>query len=350
MNFKEDPSHQSHLLPDDIKHAIILHKKKGETTDKQIARDILSTFGRKLGNSTVSTLWEKYQKTHTIANNWNTEGRPKLLNEEDDEMLIEAVRENRLSSAKDLKDDLELPVSRETVNRELLSLGYKAYKAPAKPLLKPENMDERYAFADKYQSWGVIRWRKVIFTDESAFQLVSSNGRVFVRRLEEEQLEPFAIQACVSSSSMVMVWGAISTEGVGPLVRVEGTLDGSEYLNLFRYRLWKYYPRLYNGSLIFQDDNATPHKSDIVNQWFHKYSIRRMDWPSRSPDLNIIEDVWNELKFKMRGKTFETKDDLWEEIKKQWLQLSPDFINGLYATLPDRIRAVLNAHGGSTIY
>jgi len=48
------------------------------------------------------------------------EGRPKLLNQEDDDILIQAVRENRLSLAKDLKNNLELPVSRDTVNKELL--------------------------------------------------------------------------------------------------------------------------------------------------------------------------------------------------------------------------------------
>jgi len=133
-------------------------------------------------------------------------------------------------------------------------------------------------------------------------------------------------------------------------VRAEGTLDGDEYLNLFRYRLWKHYPGLYDGPQIPQDDNASPHTADIVNQWFEKYGIRRMDWPSRSPDLNIIEDVWNEMKWKMRGKNFENKNDLWEEVKRQWLKISPDFINNLYAKLPARIRAVLNANGGQTIY
>jgi len=70
-----------------------------------------------------------------------------------------------------------------------------------------------------------------------------------------------------------------------------------------------------------------------------------MNWPSRSPDLNIIEDVWNEMKWKMRGKNFDNKNDLWKEVRKQWLQISPDFINSLYAKLPDRIRAVLATNG-----
>ena len=60
------------------------------------------------------------KKNHFLANHWSLEGRPKSLNEEDGEALIRAVRENRLNSAKGLRDDLELPG--QTLHRELLSL------------------------------------------------------------------------------------------------------------------------------------------------------------------------------------------------------------------------------------
>jgi len=205
MEIEEDETNHKHLLPDNIKHSIILHKMDGRKSDKQIGRDIFSVYGRRIGNSTVKTLWNKYQKTHSLANDWSMKGRSKLLNQEDDEMLIQAVRENRLSSAKDLKNNLELPVSRETLNRELLSLGYKSYKAPAKPVLEPDHMLERYRFADGHQSWGMAQWSRVIFTDESAFRLINPNSRISVRRLEEERFEPFAIQSCVPFSGMVMV-------------------------------------------------------------------------------------------------------------------------------------------------
>jgi len=33
-----------------------------------------------------------------------------------------------------------------------------------------------------------------------------------------------------------------------------------------------------------------------------------MDWPSQSPDLNIIEDVWNFIKYKLKGRTFDDED------------------------------------------
>ena len=350
MEIEVEENSQGHLLPDQIKHAIIFYKKAGDKTDKEIKRIIYADFGRTLGNSTISTLWKKHLETNTISNNWSSQGRPRVLKEEEKEMLIETVRENRLISTRELKKDLELDASRETINRELLRNGYKAYKAPAKLLLKECHMEQRYRFALKYQSWGEIRWRKIIFSDESIFRMVNPNGRTFVRRLEEEEVEPFSIQACDSSSGLVMVWGAISSAGPGPLVRVEGTLDSEEYIKLFNCRLWRYYPGLYDGTQIFQDDNAAPHTADNVNEWFKKYSINRMAWPSRSPDLSIIEDVWNSMKFEMRGKIFLTKDDLWGEIQRQWKNLSFDFIDALYESLPNRIQAVPEAEGGTTQY
>ena len=83
-----------------------------------------------------------------------------------------------------------------------------------------------------------------------------------------------------------MMWGAISQVEVGPLVRVQGKIDGQGYLDLFRYRLRRTYPGLYNNNLIFQDDNANAHIFKVVNEWFGKYGIKRLGWPSKSPDFN----------------------------------------------------------------
>ena len=42
----------------------------------------------------------------------------------------------------------------------------------------------------------------------------------------------------------------------------------------------------------FQQDNYTVHKSKIVKEYMEKHKFQTITRPSRSPDLNIVEDVW----------------------------------------------------------
>lgn len=347
---EEEKSDQDHLLPDEIKYAIVFHKKEGKKTDKAIARQILIDYNRKIGNSTVSRIWENYQKTKTVSNHWNTQGRPKLLTTDQQEQLIESVRENRLLSSRELGNQLNLNASRQTINRELINAGYHAYRAPQKPLLSDDNIRDRLNFAREHRFWDENEWRQIIFTDESPFYLVKTDGRIFIRRMESEAYQEDTVQFSVSKSKLILVWGAMSHTGVGPLIRVEGTVNAEKYLSFFRYRLRRYYPGLYNGNQKFQDDNSQVHTADIVNNWFAKFDIERLEWPSKSPDLNIIEDIWGYIKYHLRGKTFYELDELWNEVSYYWNHIPQDLINELYHSMPDRIQAVIEARGKTTKY
>ncbi|GFT58308.1 transposable element Tcb1 transposase [Trichonephila clavipes] len=52
---------------------------------------------------------------------------------------------------------------------------------------------------------------------------------------------------------------------------------------------------LFRGAMgaefLFMDDNAHPHRANIVDECLQSEDITRMDWPVYSPDLNSIEHV-----------------------------------------------------------
>uniref|UniRef100_A0AAZ3P2E4 Tc1-like transposase DDE domain-containing protein n=1 Tax=Oncorhynchus tshawytscha TaxID=74940 RepID=A0AAZ3P2E4_ONCTS len=53
---------------------------------------------------------------------------------------------------------------------------------------------------------------------------------------------------------------------------------------------------------VFQMDNDPKHTSKVVAKWLKDNNVKVLEWPSQSPDLNPIENVWAELKKSVRAR------------------------------------------------
>ena len=52
---------------------------------------------------------------------------------------------------------------------------------------------------------------------------------------------------------------------------------------------------LQGNRFIFQRDNATVHTAKVVKSYFAANNIPLLEWPARSPDMNIIENLWGDV-------------------------------------------------------
>lgn len=95
-------------------------------------------------------------------------GRPRV-SEEEDKLIIAAAVADPFLSAKEIKKELGLHVSCDTIRRRLQEAGLKNCTAAQKPYLTENQRRQRLEFARAYEHWGVEEWGQVIFTDESTF-------------------------------------------------------------------------------------------------------------------------------------------------------------------------------------
>ena len=102
-------------------------------------------------------------------------------------------------------------------------------------------------------------------------------------------------------------------------------------------------------------DNAGWHKGPENRALVKEAGYQIVSWPPQSPDLNVIENVWQIWKVGLRRRFSKvalrgpfTEDEIWAACLKEWAAIEQDKIDELVNTMPRRIEAVIQGGGGHT--
>ncbi len=91
---------------------------------------------------------------------------------------------------------------------------------------------------------------------------------------------------------------------------------------------------------VFQHDNDPKHMAKATKELLKKKHIKVLEWPSQSPDLNPIENLWRELK--VRGKRQPRNlNDLERMCKEEWDKIPPEMCANLVANYKKCLTSVI---------
>ncbi|CAA9501973.1 MAG: hypothetical protein AVDCRST_MAG96-2018 [uncultured Segetibacter sp.] len=155
-----------------------------------------------------------------------------------------------------------------------------------------------------------------------------------------------------SGRTSVMVWGAFSGFDKCPLVVMPSHKHtAKDFVDIvYEGRLSGFYFMHDSpNNLILMEDGAPVHRSAYSNLWREAHGIKKLQWPPNSPDLNPIENLWKIVKDSVQNDVMpRNKDELVESVQRAWEGISMEILEVLIASMPFRMKAVIQAKGGST--
>lgn len=249
----------------------------------------------------------------------------------------------KVTSLKLIKE-CQLNANIRTVQYHLRNMGYVYKKINKQIYLSQQHKDERIRKITEWITAGHI-WEKTIFSDEKRFCLDGPDDwRSYISKNQN-----LVRQKRQCNGGGIMIWLMLMPNGLISHKVIKGKFNSDGYIKLLQESIVPMIKLNFGSDVSFQEDNSPVHKARKVKQFMKDSNIEVLDWPPKSPDLNIVEDVWKWISDKVYdGPQFNNCIKLTERINEVIISFNKDErprVMELYGEIRKRLCKVLQYAG-----
>ena len=182
----------------------------------------------------------------------------------------------------------------------------------------------------------------MIFTDETTIFQFSKPKKVW--RYKGEKVKA----PTVKHSAKVNVYSCFSEKSFGEIYCFTENLNVELLCTIYEKTLLpsaRNFFREDNNSWKLQEDNDPKHTSGKAKRWKNDNDVNTISWPSQSPDLNPMENIWAVLKANISNYKPRLVKYLIKIIKWEWKKLDGVFAENLVLSIKNRISLILANEG-----
>jgi transposase len=203
-------------------------------------------------------------------------------------------------------------------------------------MLTFDDKQRRVQWAKQHENENFTR---TIFTDEASFQLFRNTVRRWSKCPNDE------IKPTPKNRQKVHVWGAISANGVLNCHTFRCNLNGEYYVHILKNYLLPVAKRQFHRNWRLQQDNDPKHRSNICRQFIQDNVPELLDWPSNSPDVNPIENIWSIVKRKVEKRKPKNIDELELFLVEEFKNTDINVVNNCVMSMKKRCLSLISSKG-----
>lgn len=185
-------------------------------------------------------------------------------------------------------------------------------------------------------------WNKTLFSDETSFQLFRNTIKHWYKNVRPVRRMP-------KDRSKIFAWGGFCVKGTTSLFCFRRIMDGKFYVEILEKHLPEVRSML-RGRWRLQQDNDLKHTSRIAKEFLANNVPEVMDWPSNSPDLNPIENLWAIIKRNVELRMPKNLSELEQFLEEEWGNIPDSLLINLVNSMPRRCREVIEKNGERISY
>ena len=314
---------------------------------------------------TVERWVERFKQTGSVSDAPRS-GRPRHgLHIPKARPILKSCVAKRMSCArisKQIAKKLGVNASEETVRRALHGHGAKAKRPSKKPVLTDQHKLNRLRFC---KHWKRHSWARVMLSDSKYFLLYPAGVGFKVWVWNGQAAPP---RPAVRGGFKAHFYAAVCKWGKTPLFETAGTTgvtvktDGKKnkgvtqhvYQDLLREKLLPACQKImgprYGNEWYFQQDGASAHTALSTMNMLRQQPFQLMSpWPSKSPNLSWIENLWAWMENRLRERQDSlTQENFIENIQEIWASIPDKMLTNLHNSVPMRLQQCIERNGGMT--